>query len=98
LIGTHGFAVISRDLHTSVLRHTLEARTIGAMGFAWPLVWRSLHDALIEDALDTAEASLARAPVRGRRMSSRVRVLRALARRLTPPKQPEGGLVYASHP
>ena len=40
----------------AVLRHVLEGRPVGAMHFLWPLFFRPLHDALIEDALDRAEA------------------------------------------
>jgi hypothetical protein len=52
------------------------------MRLAWPRVWRPMHDALIEDALDTAEAALARSAVAQRPLPTWVRVLRTLARRL----------------
>jgi hypothetical protein len=51
------------------MRHTLEGETTGTMRLAWPLVWRPMHDALIEDALDTAEASLSGAAIARRRLS-----------------------------
>jgi hypothetical protein len=41
-----------------------------------------MHDALIEDALDTAEAALGRSAIAQRQLPTWVRVLRTLARRL----------------
>jgi len=79
LVGTPGFDVVPRNVGISVLRHTLEGTTTGTMRVAWPLVWRPMHDALIEDALDTAAASLAATPIAKRRLSAWVRLLRALA-------------------
>jgi hypothetical protein len=72
------------------MRHTLEGETTGTMRLAWPLVWRPMHDALIEDALDTAEASLSGAAIARRRLSRRVRLFRALARRVTSEPPPPG--------
>jgi hypothetical protein len=82
LIGTHGIEIVERDSRRTVMRHTLVGRTAGSMRLAWPLVWRPMHDALIDDALDTAAASLAGEPIDERRLTRRVLVLRALARRL----------------
>jgi hypothetical protein len=82
VIGTHGFDIVQRDSRTTVLRHTLVGRTTGMMRLAWPLVWRPMHEELIDDALDTAPASLAGEPIDERRLRARVRVLRGLARRL----------------
>ena len=82
LIGRHGFEVVARDWGATVLRHTLAGTTEGTMRLAWPLVWRPMHDALIEDALDTAEAALGRKPIAQRQLPTWVRVLRTIARRL----------------
>jgi hypothetical protein len=84
LIGTHGFEIVERDSRTTVLRHTLVGRTAGTMRLSWPLVWRPMHDALIEDALDTAAATLVGKPIAERRLTRRVLVLRGLARRGRP--------------
>ncbi|MEB3069215.1 SRPBCC family protein [[Mycobacterium] vasticus] len=40
------------------LRHSLIAKTTGWLVLTWPLIWRPLHDALIEDALDKAAGQL----------------------------------------
>jgi hypothetical protein len=45
-----------------ILRHTLEMRAHGPAIVTWPLVFRPMHDALIEDALARAEASLGLMP------------------------------------
>ena len=71
LEGEHRF---ERD--GSMLRHVLEGRATGKMLVAWPLVFRPLHDALIEDALDRAEAAVGGQPVAQRRWSPWVRLLR----------------------
>jgi hypothetical protein len=41
-----------------VIRHAIEGRPFGLMRLGWPLVFRWLHDALLEDALDNAEEAL----------------------------------------
>jgi len=56
--GYHVFDVISVKEGTTVLRHTLEMTTSGRAIFSWPLFFRPLHDALLEDSLTLAEASL----------------------------------------
>lgn len=40
------------------LCHRLVADTVGPTRVSWPLMWRWLHDALVEDALDKAAANL----------------------------------------
>jgi len=79
LQGTHEFSVAEAP-GGSFLRHAIEGRTSGAMRLSWPLVFRPLHDALIEDALDKAESTLTGIAVPGRPWSLRVRMLRRLAR------------------
>jgi hypothetical protein len=76
LAGRHWFEVGSREGRTT-LRHTLEAAPRGRTRIAWPLIYQWLHDALIEDALDRAEMATAGRPVRARRWSPWVRLLRA---------------------
>jgi hypothetical protein len=71
--GFHELTVSTQDDGT-LLRHTLSMRLHGWARLSWPLVFRPLHDALIEDGLD-------RAGVVGRpaRWSPYVRLLRGLA-------------------
>lgn len=45
-----------------VLRHTLEMDAVGLARATWPLFFRPLHNALIEDALAQAEAETGLAP------------------------------------
>lgn len=60
------------------LRDVLTGRAQGSMHLAWPLVWRSLHDALMEDLLDRAEAATTGHVRRPARWTPWVRVLRRL--------------------
>ena len=76
LIGGHRFEVVPDGPDASVLRHVLEARPVGKGRLSWPLLLRPLHDALIEEALDRAEAATGGRP--RRRRSLRVELLRAL--------------------
>ncbi|MFC9298714.1 SRPBCC family protein [Streptomyces sp. NPDC057011] len=74
--GFHELAVLPVDEERTVLRHTLAMRTTGPARLTWPLAFRHLHDALLEDALDRAEG-----PTRGARWTPYVRLLRSLASR-----------------
>jgi len=77
LDGSHAFEVAAAPGGGAVLRHVLTGRTRGAVRLTWPLAVRWLHDAVVEDALDRAEAAVSgtvRAPAR---WSPWVRVLRA---------------------
>lgn len=56
--GWHGFEVLEATPAHSVLEHRIEMRTRGPALFSWPLLYRHLHDALIEDALAAGEATL----------------------------------------
>lgn len=76
--GSHGYERITTSADTVVLRHTLEMTTRGLAVLSWPVVYRPMHDALIEDSLATAEASLGHAP-RIQLWTSWVRVLRWVA-------------------
>ncbi len=75
--GTHGFEVEARSTG-SRLRHVLEMEARGTACVSWPLVFRPLHDALIEDALDRAQRALGEVPARPNRWSAFVRLLRFL--------------------
>lgn len=75
LEGTHTFVVLPVG-DGSVLRHELEARARGRMRLAWPLAVRWLHDALLEDLLDRAQAEVGSPPARPAQWSVWVRLLR----------------------
>ena len=81
--GTHGLDVEQASPGIVRVRHTLEMRLKGAARLSWPFLFRPLHDALIEDALDRAEANLKGVPAVPRRLSAWVRCLRRAARLLT---------------
>jgi hypothetical protein len=53
--GTHSFEVDPLSAERTRLRHVLEMRTTGSALVSWPLVFRPLHNALIEDSLARAE-------------------------------------------
>ena len=56
--GWHGFEVLEATSAHCVLEHRIEMRTHGPALLSWHLLYRYLHDALIEDALAAGEASL----------------------------------------
>ncbi len=74
--GTHTFSVHPTGPTQAVLRHEVDARLTGALRLLWPLAVRWLHDALVEDLLDRAEAVLGCGPARPARWSPWVRLLR----------------------
>ena len=84
LDGEHRFELDADGEAATVLRHVVQARAHGTMRVAWPLLWGPLHDALTEDGLDLAEASLAGkavpAPRAPRPLGRWVRLLRRLVR------------------
>jgi len=55
--GFHKLELEDRRTQT-ILRHRLEMETSDAAIIFWPLLFRPLHDALVEDALTTAQISL----------------------------------------
>ena len=81
LEGDHWLEVLPGVGTGTVLRHGLVAGPRGAMRWQWPLVFRPLHDALIEDALVRAAAWVSGDPARLPALSPRVRVLRRLMAR-----------------
>lgn len=60
--GWHGFDVLSDPADGTILRHTVDMRTSGPALLSWPVLFRPLHDALMEDALARAQASLGQDP------------------------------------
>ncbi|WP_330335514.1 SRPBCC family protein (plasmid) [Streptomyces sp. NBC_00536] len=81
--GFHEFAVLPVDAERTVLRHTLAMRTGGLARLTWPLAFRSMHDACLEDGLDRAELACTGTVARPARWSPYVRLLRALERRVS---------------
>ncbi|WP_017597313.1 hypothetical protein, partial [Nocardiopsis lucentensis] len=82
--GFHEFTVRPDGSGGAVLSHLLAMRTHGAARLSWPLVFRWLHDALLEDCLDRAERAgtgTVRAPAR---WSPYVRLLRRVLSRRSP--------------
>lgn len=79
LVGEHRCEV----LDGGVLVHTLEGRPTSWLRLGWPLCFRWLHDALIEDAFDRAAAELAGVAWQPRRLPVHVRALRWLAGRVS---------------
>ncbi|MBW3581582.1 MAG: SRPBCC family protein [Euryarchaeota archaeon] len=78
--GTHGFTLTMDGEAACRLRHTLVMKTRGSARLAWPLFYRPLHDALIEDALDNAERALGTGPPDTAHHPTNVRLLRRLTR------------------
>jgi hypothetical protein len=72
--GFHGFEILPGATGTT-LRHVLEMNARGPAVLTWPIVFRPLHDALVEDGLDTASRELGVEP-RRRQWSFWVRMLR----------------------
>jgi len=56
--GFHGYEITSGPKQPVVLRHTLKMNTYGPAIVSWPLVYRPMHDALMEDSLTTAQVTL----------------------------------------
>lgn len=84
--GFHEFTVHPTDSTGTVLRHLLAMRAHGPALLTWPLLFRPLHDALLEDALDRAEHELTGAVRVPARWSARTRLLRRLAGTRRPPR------------
>ena len=79
--GFHGFEVLPAEGTGTTLRHVLDMHARGPAVLTWPLVFGPLHDALVEDCLDTAARELGEA-VPSREWSLRVRMLRGAFRLL----------------
>lgn len=62
------------DAHVAGLRPAFTGRTASSMHLAWPLAACWIHDAMIEDLRDTAEAELG-SPLPGRQRSRWVKLL-----------------------
>jgi hypothetical protein len=78
--GTHSF-VLNVQQDGCELRHAIEMSVSGLSLLTWPLVFRPLHDALLEDSLDKLEALLSEGEWRRRDLPFLVRLLRTLLAR-----------------
>lgn len=76
--GFHEFRAM-RENGAACLVHELDMTARGFARMSWPLVFRPLHDALVEDAFDKAAIELHEQPL-SRPWSRRVRTLRTLLR------------------
>jgi hypothetical protein len=60
--GSHYFELDRQHPPGVILRHVIDMRLRGTARLSWPLLFRPLHDALLEDALDRAETFAGRVP------------------------------------
>jgi hypothetical protein len=79
--GFHEYTVHETEDGGAELHHLLSMTVHGAARVTWPLLWRPLHDALIEDSLDNAERELTGTVRSPARWSRYVRLLRSVAAR-----------------
>ncbi len=82
--GTHRFDLAPHP-DGCELTHTLEGTLHGRGLLLWPLLVRPLHDALVEDVLDRAEAVSGKSPMEPARHGPYVRFLRRRVLRLGQP-------------
>lgn len=73
--GVHWLEVIEEGENNAILRHTISMRAGGLALLLWLIVIRPLHDALLEDALAKAQATMGLTPL-VRPWSTWVRFLR----------------------
>ncbi|MBO0856623.1 MAG: SRPBCC family protein [Nocardia sp.] len=81
--GFHEFTVepVEQQPACARLTHRVVLRPRGPARLTWPLAFRWLHDALLEDVLDNAERAVSAAPARPARWGPYVRALRHWMRR-----------------
>lgn len=80
--GHHEYEVLPDGENACRLRHSLVLTPHGVARLTWSLIFRPLHDALIEDSLDTAERSLGLPSPSPSRWPATVHVLRSSFRAL----------------
>ena len=61
--GSHWLEIQEIDHNRVILRHVIDMQLRGLALLSWPLIIRPLHDALLEDALTQAQASLSNPPL-----------------------------------
>ncbi|MBP2656336.1 MAG: hypothetical protein H6Q73_3905 [Firmicutes bacterium] len=79
-VGTHGFFVEKINQNITQIRHEIHMKLEGSAKLWWPLRIRWIHDAIIEDAFDKAEAFVTGQPV-NRQWSLWIKYLRYLQKR-----------------
>jgi hypothetical protein len=82
--GTHEFVLERTGAGEAVLGHILQMDAHGIAKVKWAVFYRPLHDALLEDALDRAEAHARGVEWQPRPLSAGVRLLRWIASRFKP--------------
>lgn len=87
-VGFHEFALEKRTDGVALV-HKLAAEMRGSALLSWPLLFRPLHDALIEDAFGKAEAVLAGSSARKVTWSPWVRFLRRCLRPRSSERPPQ---------
>lgn len=75
--GRHSFTVTSVADNSALLRHELSISPSGTAKLTWPLFFRPMHDALIEECLDRAENEFSSSPGVAHRRSLWSKILRA---------------------
>lgn len=75
--GSHAFEVVAHAIDQTLLRHELRMSVSGWAKLSWPLFFRPMHDALIEESFDRAERECGGVPARMHQRSAWVRILRA---------------------
>ncbi|MFJ2868869.1 SRPBCC family protein [Kitasatospora sp. NPDC087314] len=78
--GFHEYTALAADEEHTLLRHTLAMAARGPARLTWPLIFRPLHDACLEDSLDRAELACSGAVTHPAHWSRYVRLLRGLMR------------------
>lgn len=74
--GIHGFYIEELEPGLVKIEHRIEMTVRGFSRISWPIFFRPLHDALIEDALDNIESCISHNRKGKRKYSNWVRFLR----------------------
>ena len=56
--GQHFFELEMKEPKSTIIRHTIDMKIKGPALISWPMLFRPLHDALIEDSFDKLETNL----------------------------------------
>jgi len=79
--GFHEYSVLGDGEDGAEICHLLVMRARGAARVTWPLLYRWLHDAVLEDSMDRAERELTGRVRRPARWNGYVRLLRRVLTR-----------------
>lgn len=74
--GAHAFTATGLTSDTTLLKHELTLSPKGTARVTWPLFFRPMHDALIEESLDLAETECGAPPMNKHRRSLWTKLLR----------------------